>query len=268
MASLPARAPCRALYGAQKPARTKPPDRTVVDKYKHLSYIDFALASRRLRSMSFIRYRRARQTPRQPVRLPEAGSRPAAKTGSDNCGNSTAAQSMGGELLQAHKRVGRKCRQCRKSPNRWRQCWHLRRFGRSAAVGGCGHPVQGGRARCLVIHDDRCKARSQAVEQAHRHPPSPETRFELAPVRSADRDDIDDCDLEVTNEHERSRECSEPMLLVPAFDDVQPARPLLHQLKAVTIHLHQGRRRIVHPYDPTPGRRPHHPIAERWRELP
>ena len=34
--------------------------------------------------------------------------------------------------------------------------------------------------------------------------------------------------------------------------DVQPARPLLRQLKAVAIHLHQGRRRIVHAHDPIP----------------
>jgi len=41
----------RPLYGAKKLAKKKPPDRTVVDKYKHLSYIELALASRRLCSM-------------------------------------------------------------------------------------------------------------------------------------------------------------------------------------------------------------------------
>ena len=68
-------APYRALYGTQKVEKTKPSCRTIVDKNEHLSYIEFALASRRaLLFASFIRDKNgAADTRARPVRLRAAG---------------------------------------------------------------------------------------------------------------------------------------------------------------------------------------------------
>ena len=49
-------------------------------------------------------------------------------------------------------------------------------------------------------------------------------------VRSPDRDGIDDCDLEVTNEHVRSRECCERRCLATPVVPVAPVARLRFDL--------------------------------------